>query len=315
MRRSRQLGTGFTFTEGPIWHPVEHYLLFSDMPADVRRRWDARGGVREVRRPSNKHNGMTYDADLNLIVCEHATSSLVRERGGQREVLASHFEGASSTRRTTSACAPTARSISPTPGTAACRSTASSARASSASRASIACRRAAGSRSCWSTARASSSRTGSASRRTRRLLYVNDTVNCMIWAFDVSAGRLALARPHLRERHPLGARAGRARRHEVRRAGQHLGHGAGRRLGLFAERQPARQGARARAGRESDLGRRGLPHAVHDRDAFALRGEDQGRPAHSSPICAAAAPARAARRARRRSRRMAHCGSIPSAAR
>ena len=44
-----QLGTGFTFTEGPIWHPVDHYLLFSDMPADVRRRWDARGGVREVR--------------------------------------------------------------------------------------------------------------------------------------------------------------------------------------------------------------------------------------------------------------------------
>ena len=89
-----QLGTGFTFTEGPIWHPVDHYLLFSDMPADVRRRWDARGGVREVRRPSNKHNGMTYDADLNLIVCEHATSSLVRERAdGRREVLASHFDG------------------------------------------------------------------------------------------------------------------------------------------------------------------------------------------------------------------------------
>ena len=50
------------------------------MPADVRRRWDQRGGVREVKRPSNKCNGMTYDKDLNLIVCEHATSSLVRER-------------------------------------------------------------------------------------------------------------------------------------------------------------------------------------------------------------------------------------------
>jgi gluconolactonase len=89
-----QVGTGFTFTEGPIWHPVEQFLLFSDMPADVRRRWDQRNGVREVRRPSNKCNGMTYDAELNLVVCEHATSSLVRERpGGAREVLASHFEG------------------------------------------------------------------------------------------------------------------------------------------------------------------------------------------------------------------------------
>ena len=37
---------------------------------------------------------MTYDADLNLIVCEHATSMLVRERpDGRREVLASHFGG------------------------------------------------------------------------------------------------------------------------------------------------------------------------------------------------------------------------------
>ncbi|MEM1049700.1 MAG: isochorismatase family protein [Pseudomonadota bacterium] len=89
----RQIGTGFTFTEGPIWHPREHYLLFSDMPADVRRRWD-RAGVQEVMRPSNKGNGMTYDRDLNLIVCEHATSSVARfSPDGVRTVLASHFEG------------------------------------------------------------------------------------------------------------------------------------------------------------------------------------------------------------------------------
>ncbi|MBV8914344.1 MAG: isochorismatase family protein [Acetobacteraceae bacterium] len=89
-----QLGTGFTFTEGPIWHPREQFLLFSDMPADTRRRWDQRGGVRPVMQPSNKCNGMTYDAELNLIVCEHATSSLVRERpDGRREVLASHYDG------------------------------------------------------------------------------------------------------------------------------------------------------------------------------------------------------------------------------
>jgi gluconolactonase len=89
-----QIGTGFIFTEGPVWHPLDHYLLFSDMPGDVRRRWDPEHGVAEVRRPANKCNGMTYDADLNLIVCEHATSLLVRERpDGRREVLASHFQG------------------------------------------------------------------------------------------------------------------------------------------------------------------------------------------------------------------------------
>ncbi|MBV8183993.1 MAG: isochorismatase family protein, partial [Hyphomicrobiales bacterium] len=88
-----RLAGGFTFTEGPIWHPRDEYLLFSDMPADVRRRYDERSGVREVMRPSNKCNGMTYDADLALIVCEHATSNLVREREGRREIIASHFEG------------------------------------------------------------------------------------------------------------------------------------------------------------------------------------------------------------------------------
>jgi gluconolactonase len=89
-----QLGTGFTFTEGPIWNPEERFLLFSDMPGDVRRRWSEDEGVVEVMRPSNKCNGLTYTADLDLLVCEHVTSSLVRERrGGGRETIASHFRG------------------------------------------------------------------------------------------------------------------------------------------------------------------------------------------------------------------------------
>lgn len=92
-RSVRKLAGGFEFVEGPIWHPRDRYLLFSDMRGDVRRRWDGEG-VREVMRPSNKGNGMTYDAALNLIVCEHATSSVARERrDGRREVLATHFEG------------------------------------------------------------------------------------------------------------------------------------------------------------------------------------------------------------------------------
>ncbi|WP_144183254.1 isochorismatase family protein [Elioraea rosea] len=89
----RQIGSGFTFTEGPVWHPVEQALYFSDMPGDVRRRWD-RTGIREVMRPSNKANGLSFDAELNLLACEHATSSLARFRpDGRREVLASHSEG------------------------------------------------------------------------------------------------------------------------------------------------------------------------------------------------------------------------------
>ena len=89
-----RLGSGFTFTEGPVWDPVDGVLYFSDMPGDVRRRWSEADGVTEVRRPSNKGNGMAYDARGGLLVCEHSTSRLVREDpDGSTTVLASHWEG------------------------------------------------------------------------------------------------------------------------------------------------------------------------------------------------------------------------------
>jgi gluconolactonase len=92
-----QLGTGFTFTEGPIWNPDGQFLLFSDMPGDTRRRWDEDTGVEEVLSPSNKGNGMTLDGKGRLLVCEHTTSSVVRMdpdgTGSGREVLASHYTG------------------------------------------------------------------------------------------------------------------------------------------------------------------------------------------------------------------------------
>lgn len=94
-----QLGTGFTFTEGPIWVKEGGYLLFSDMPGDVRRKWRPSEGVVEVMRPSNKCNGLTLDQDGNLLVCEHVTSEVVKATlnsdgtEASRETIASHYQG------------------------------------------------------------------------------------------------------------------------------------------------------------------------------------------------------------------------------
>jgi gluconolactonase len=89
-----QVCTGFKFSEGPIWNPKEQCLYFSDMPNDIRRRWSPTGGVVEVRNPSNKCNGMTYDHAGNLYVCEHVTSALVKETpAGERQILATHWQG------------------------------------------------------------------------------------------------------------------------------------------------------------------------------------------------------------------------------
>lgn len=90
--RVRCVASGFQFTEGPVWHPREACLLFSDIPAAKRLRWD--GERCDVAlEPTNMANGMTLDANLDLIVCEHSTSSLARFSNGARTCLASHFEG------------------------------------------------------------------------------------------------------------------------------------------------------------------------------------------------------------------------------
>jgi gluconolactonase len=89
-----QIVSGCTFTEGPLWNAAGGFFLFSDVPESRRRKWSEAGGVEVVRDPNSNGNGMTYDAQGNLIVCEHATSSVVRENlDGSRDTLASHWQG------------------------------------------------------------------------------------------------------------------------------------------------------------------------------------------------------------------------------
>jgi gluconolactonase len=89
-----QLGTGFKFTEGPLWHPTKKFLLFSDMPGNIIRRYSEADGVSTFREPSNMANGLTYDREGRLLACEHATSRVTRtEPDGSLTVLASHHGG------------------------------------------------------------------------------------------------------------------------------------------------------------------------------------------------------------------------------
>jgi gluconolactonase len=79
------------FTEGPVWHP-DGYLLLSDIRGNTIYRWDDHGGLRVWRRPSSMANGLTYDSQLRLLACEHATSRVTRsDADGGIEVVASHY--------------------------------------------------------------------------------------------------------------------------------------------------------------------------------------------------------------------------------
>ena len=88
-----QIGSGYEFTEGPVWVPAEGALLFSDIPGDARWRWTPQRGMELAARPTFKANGMCLDSDGQLIVCEQGSSCLVRLRDGVRELLAYHYRG------------------------------------------------------------------------------------------------------------------------------------------------------------------------------------------------------------------------------
>ena len=89
-----QIATGCEFTEGPLWHATEQFLLFSDIPANKMRKWDADAGMTVFREPSGKSNGLTYDKGGHLIACEHANRRVSRTTAdGQVLTIASHYQG------------------------------------------------------------------------------------------------------------------------------------------------------------------------------------------------------------------------------
>ncbi|MBI2524357.1 MAG: SMP-30/gluconolactonase/LRE family protein [Candidatus Rokubacteria bacterium] len=89
-----RIATGCLFTEGPLWHPRDHYLLWSDMPGDHLRRWSAQDGVTTFRKPCNMSNGLTWDRQGRLLACEHASSQVsCTGADGRIAPLATHYQG------------------------------------------------------------------------------------------------------------------------------------------------------------------------------------------------------------------------------
>lgn len=92
-REAEQLATGFEFTEGPLWHP-DGYWLF----VDIRRsliHWLAPGGEVEVYRDnSGGSNGLTFDLEGRLLMCEGRNRCVTRrEPDGSIVAVAADWDG------------------------------------------------------------------------------------------------------------------------------------------------------------------------------------------------------------------------------
>lgn len=86
--------TGFRFTEGPIWHPTDQHLRFSDIMGNAIYQWDETNDLQLIRKNSHLANGNTYDRQGRMLTCHHGTSRVTRtESDGSTTVIASYYEG------------------------------------------------------------------------------------------------------------------------------------------------------------------------------------------------------------------------------
>jgi gluconolactonase len=90
-RKLEKIGSGYQFTEGPVWTPWGT-LLFSDIPANKIYEFGKEQKV--YRDPSGQSNGLTFDLQGRLIACEHGNRRVSRtEKDGSITVLADRYEG------------------------------------------------------------------------------------------------------------------------------------------------------------------------------------------------------------------------------
>ena len=101
-----KLAEGFEWAEGPLWDRNGAFLLFSDVPKNVVLKWDPRDGkVSEFLKPSGYtgetprggemgSNGLTFDHQGRLILCQHGDRRVARaEPGGKFGTLVDKFDG------------------------------------------------------------------------------------------------------------------------------------------------------------------------------------------------------------------------------
>ena len=90
---AEQLATGFEFTEGPVWH-TDGYWLFVDIRRSLIFRMTPGGAPEVFRDNSNGSNGLTFDLQGRLIMCEGDGRRLARmESDGAITPIAERSDG------------------------------------------------------------------------------------------------------------------------------------------------------------------------------------------------------------------------------
>jgi gluconolactonase len=90
---AERLATGFTFTEGPLWHP-DGFFYFVDLRVNRLHKIVPGQAAELVRENTGEGNGTTFDLQGRLIMCEGGNRRLSRmDPDGRVDVLVDRYEG------------------------------------------------------------------------------------------------------------------------------------------------------------------------------------------------------------------------------
>lgn len=82
------------FTEGPVWDAQNDCLLWTDIRGDRILKWTPGKGTETMLEPSGKANGLTLDHQNRIVVAGWGARSIWRiEPDGKQTILASHYDG------------------------------------------------------------------------------------------------------------------------------------------------------------------------------------------------------------------------------
>ena len=88
-----RLATGFEFTEGPLWNR-KGYWLFGDLPNNRIHQLSPGGRPEIFREDSGRANGLTFDLQGRLIMCEGNNRQVTRmDPGGAVTPIAQNLDG------------------------------------------------------------------------------------------------------------------------------------------------------------------------------------------------------------------------------
>ncbi|SDJ51021.1 SMP-30/gluconolactonase/LRE family protein [Microbulbifer yueqingensis] len=87
-----RLDYGYGLTEGPLWH--QGYLYFCDVGGGTAYRWQPSGPTQVVVRPSGDCSSLALSAGQQLVMAQQKARRVAHLKGdGTQEVLASHYQG------------------------------------------------------------------------------------------------------------------------------------------------------------------------------------------------------------------------------